>query len=477
MNRQYPFLPVQRKWKNLDQSQIGFVVEKNIAFVPRLALCTMCGVCEGVCPEDAVSMKMNPTKGIYEPVVDEGKCTYCNLCLDICPGFELDLQRHLAEEEKLRLNASAHFGYFTEILRMRSTNDLLLANGASGGMVTATLAHMLSSNFIDGAIVTKMRADRPLEACGYVATSLDELIPSQKSKYLPNPMGVFLKSILNGQVKQNRLAFVGLPCHIEALRLAQEAFPILKEKIVVALAIFCSRVPTVHATEFLLNNNRIQMEDLIKINYRGFGHPGKLSFELKDGKLVTVNHLDWSYWGYAFIQFFYPTRCFMCYDKTGEQADISFGDNWQGLYKEQLGSSSVIVRNRRAKEVVDRMIAQGDAVVLNPLTAEQFTQDQDLVKKRNLGNRLLLMRLFGRKTPIYYDRFEITWGDIFRTFKLVRHVFMAERDIRFSVLKPYIYISYKKKMLWQFFVDSVARIKQAAISVARPIKNSILRSR
>ncbi len=442
---------MERKYKNLSCRKIGFEIDRNISFVPKFGLCTMCSTCESVCPEDAVVIRVNRKKGTYEPHVLEEKCVQCGICVDTCPGFELDL-KGLADNSQNSCR-NKFIGSYNEILRMYSTDSVISKSGTSGGMVTGMLDFLLSGGMIDGAIVTRMNEDSPLETVSYVASTREELLLSQKSKYLPTRLNGILKPIIRGHIPQKKMAFVGLPCHIEGLRLAQQLFPVLKERIVFVFSLFCSRTPTFHASEFLLDCNGINRRDLKRIDYRGHGHPGKLTFHLKNGSSLSVDHLHWTYWGHAFLNFFWPSRCFVCPDKTGELADISIGDNWQGLWTSVDASSSVIVRNPKMKELAHQMVSSDKAVVLNTIDAKELIRDQDLKKKRSIGPRLLLMRLIGRKTPLYYEKFDLPFKEIPGAFRLMIHMLVTEHNIPFHFLRTYIYLSYRKK----FFLNSLKR--------------------
>lgn len=458
------FVLPERKYHRLEHDTLPFAVEKNVAFVPRLGLCTMCGACEGVCPEDAVTMKLNPRKGIPEPEVETAVCTDCEVCVSVCPGFELDLEGHLTADQRTSARRSPHFGSFYEIFRMRSTDPTFSSNGSSGGMVTATVAHLLDTGRVDGAIVTRMATGGWQQMESYVARTPTELLASQKSKYLPNPLTRVFKEVIRGDIPDERLVFVGLPCHVEALRLAQKAFPVVARKIRYAFSIFCSRVPSLHATKFLLRANGISPDAVRKVDYRSGEHPGHLTAHLGRGADVRVDHLDWTYWGHAFLQFFYPTRCFMCYDKTGEQADISFGDNWQQLGRESLGASSVVGRTTEAVELMHEMERHGRAVITNLLTADELVNGQELIRKRLMGNRFWWMRRLGRQTPVYYNRFDTQPRHLLRAFRLVRHVLMAEHDIPHAMIEPYIRLSYVKSRLRKAVP---ARIGSAARRIGR----------
>ncbi len=452
------FVLPARRYLELDPRSLPFRVGKTVAFVPRLGLCTMCGACEGVCPEDAVVMRPNRRKGIPEPVVEASRCTDCELCVRVCPGFELDLESHLTVRRRDETEVSPHLGRHVEILRMRSADDEIARSGSSGGMVTATLAHLLASGRVDGVIVTRVREAAWSETEAYVARDARELAASQRSKYLPNPLDRVLKALIRGEIPDRRLAFVGLPCHVEALRLAQQAFPVLAERIPWILSIFCSRTPTLHATEFLLRTHGVQEEQVRRIDYRSGHHPGHLTV-VRDGMPdLHVGHLHWSYWGYAFLQFFYPTRCFSCYDKTGEQADISFGDNWSRLGTEQLGASSVIARSAAAAGLMREMARLGRAALTDTLTADELTAEQDLIRKRLMGNRLWWMRRMARATPIYYDRFEVERRTLLRTLRTIRHVLMAEHHIPPAVMRLYVRLSYGKRRVTARIRSAVERI-------------------
>lgn len=461
-----------RRYQAVEPSSLPFSIGETVAFVPRLGLCTMCGACEGVCPDDAVVMRLNPRKGVPEPQIDKTACTECGLCVHVCPGFELDLEGHPSLERRDSSQRSPHFGRFHEILRSRSTDPVFSPHGSSGGMVTATASHLLSSGKVDGVVVTRMVDGRWDRTESYIASTENDLRGSQKSKYQPNPLLTILKTIIRGEREGQRFALVGLPCHVEALRLAQRAFPILADRIPWVISIFCSRTPSLHATEFLIREHGLRPEDVAGIDYRSGGHPGHLTIHGQHED-VTVDHLHWSYWGYAFLHFFWPARCFACYDKTGEQADLSFGDNWQQLGTEGLAASSVVVRSNRALELIHELEREGRAVVTNSLTAEEFVADQDLIRKRLMGNRFWWMRRLGRKVPIYYDVFPVERRSLLRTFRTVRHVLMAEHRLPTMFIRIYIRCSLAKKRVF----DAAHRRLSAAIRRLRQVAEALIVTR
>ncbi|MFP4521926.1 MAG: 4Fe-4S binding protein [Fibrobacterota bacterium] len=47
--------------------------------------CGMCGVCAGVCPENAIKL------AACAPICSEKKCTSCGKCVKACPASALEL--------------------------------------------------------------------------------------------------------------------------------------------------------------------------------------------------------------------------------------------------------------------------------------------------------------------------------------------------------------------------------------------------
>ncbi len=58
--------------------------ERPVARVEE-ALCTGCGICELVCPPDAIEIVAGGSSFTGVATVDAGICTGCNLCAIDCP--------------------------------------------------------------------------------------------------------------------------------------------------------------------------------------------------------------------------------------------------------------------------------------------------------------------------------------------------------------------------------------------------------
>ena len=52
---------------------------QTIASVVKDGLCTGCGTCVALCPNEAIKLTINEKKGIYLPELNEEKCNNCGI--------------------------------------------------------------------------------------------------------------------------------------------------------------------------------------------------------------------------------------------------------------------------------------------------------------------------------------------------------------------------------------------------------------
>lgn len=442
-------------------------MKRNISFVVENNLCTMCGTCAGICTENAINMELNYSKGIYVPIIDGFLCNECGLCVQCCPGFKVDIDKYRSRK-KGEVRIQPLFGAYNGIFRAYSTNDYIRKRGASGGMITSILRYLFSEKLIDAAVVTKMDQNDPINVVPYIAYNDKDLFLSQKSKYAPTALNTILKKCLSEEFEGKRLAYVGLPCHIEGLRLAQHQYLKLAKRIVVTLSLFCHHMPTRRATEFLMYKNDIRLKHLKHIDYRGDGKPGRLRFLLKDNREIFVSHLHWTYWGCAFLNFFIPARCWLCNDKTGEMADFSVGDNWQNYGNSGKGVATVITRSRQAIELLQNMFQKGYIEKSN-MSVEELIHDQDLKNAYNVSPRLDLWKFLGRKVPLYSNlrsTKKIHVKELIPAFRIM----MCNFHISFPIIDIIIKIFYTQLIVFKKIKHFKNRVIRKIKSIFKKIK-------
>ncbi len=368
--------------------------EATIAAVVNSGLCTGCGACVALCPRQTIELAIDKDKGIYLPHLDEGNCNKCGVCFEVCPGHSVDFTKLNLDvfgkepEDRLIGNCvNCYAGY--------AADHQTRYNAASGGLVTALLVSALEECLIDGALVTKMRDDRPLEPQPFIARTREEVVSAARSKYCPVPANIALREIA---AHEGKFAVVGLPCHIHAIRKAEAANKKLKDRITLHLGLFCcGHTDTFLGTEFVLHKYGIAKEDVAKLDYRGEGWPGHMKVVLKNGTTRLIFLHD--YIIYHNFGFFSPTRCALCYDGTNDLCDISLGDAWLPEFRsDKVGTSVAISRTASGEAVLQRAMEKG-TVVLNSIDRSRARHlDQ---KKPACGMKLWMGRLLGRKTPRY----------------------------------------------------------------------------
>ena len=381
------------------------MTDETIAQVVKDGLCTGCGTCVALCTNEAIKLTINEKKGIYVPELNEEKCNNCGICYEVCPGHEVDFKQLNLEifgEEPENIL----IGNYLNCYIGHSTDYDIRYNSVSGGLVTQLLIFALEERIIDGALVTRMKNDKPLEPEPFIARTREEIIEASKSKYCPVPANIALKEILESK-EGERFAVVGLPCHIHGIRKAEKINKKLKERIVLHIGIFCGHAPNFLATKFSLWQMNIKEKDIRKLNYRGEGWPGKMYVEFKNGNKKHINFFG-ECWGKGFGLYFFPDRCTLCCDGVCEFADISFGDAWLPELRkdETIGKSILISKTEIGDEILQKCHTK-KKIKLNKITAEKVIESQKAMlnfKKRGFQARAFIMSLFNKRVPNYTSK-------------------------------------------------------------------------
>ena len=382
------------------------MTDETIAQVVKDGLCTGCGTCVALCPNEAIKLTINAKKGIYIPELNEEECNNCGICYEVCPGHDVDFKQ-LNLELFGKEPEDVLIGNYLNCYIGHATDYDIRYNSASGGLITALLTYALEEGIIDGALVTKMSDKNPLEPEPFIARAKEEIIEASKSKYCPVPVNIALEEILKSE-EGERFAVVGLPCHIHGIRKAEKINKKLKEKIVLRIGIFCGHSPNFMATKFVFRQMNIKEEDIRKLNYRGEGWPGRMYIELKNGNKKFIKYGE--YWDKGFGLYFFPNRCTLCCDGICEFADISFGDAWLPEIRrnETIGKSIIISKTKIGDEILQKCHTNTKKKIgLNKIAVEKVIASQKTMlnfKKRSFQARASISNLFNKKTPNYTSK-------------------------------------------------------------------------
>lgn len=372
---------------------------QNIDFVVQKNMCSGCGTCISICPKNAIDLQLNSKKGLFQPIINKELCNNCGLCYKICPGIEMDFDffnnmifGHIPKETIT--------GNYIGLYGGNTKNQELNRMCSSGGIITEILIYSLENGLIDGALVTRMNKNNPLEPEPFIARTKEEIISASKSKYCPVPVNVLLNKILDSPINQ-KFAVVGLPCHIQGIRKAQLYNTKLNDKIYLCIGLFCRNTDTFLATEYILKWSNINKNDVSKLCYRGNGWPGSMQIDLKDGttkiipfdKYITVHELC----------IFTPERCGTCIDGVGELSDISVGDAWGIVNVDNLGKSVCITRTEKGESLLKRCLNE-NSIELTSISEDKLLNSQGLVSANRFKNaraKIVLNKLQRKILPIY----------------------------------------------------------------------------
>jgi coenzyme F420 hydrogenase subunit beta len=312
-----------------------------IVEVQEKGLCHHCGACVAFCT--AINYGALEVGEDGRPRYrDKDKCIDCGICHSICPEIhELD------EDVKNLVDWRAPLGPVKGISLGRALNPEVRARATDGGVVTALLLSLFDRGRINAAIVS--RTVSPFQRQPWLALSREDIIaaagfhfdtlPSLKhfsemySTYSPSI--VELKDVAHKPV--NRVAFVGTPCQINAVRRMEVLGVVPSEAIKYHLGLFCAGNFQFGPEERLQLENigSFRWEDVVKVNLKE-----ELLIHLHGGKIRTIplERLD-------FMRRF---ACQFCEDYAAEYADLSFG----GLGAPE-GWTTVISRSALGQEVLD----------------------------------------------------------------------------------------------------------------------------
>lgn len=374
--------------------------DKTIESVLKNGLCTGCGTCAGLCPQNAIQMLAEHHQGIYLPRIDNRLCDLCGLCFQICPGHAVDfssLSREILGHSLLYTPLGNHRNCYVGY----ATNYDIRYNAASGGLVTALLISALEKQLIDGVLVTKMREDRPLEPQPFIARNKVDIISAAKSKYCPVPANVALREIME---TDGRYAIVGLPCHIQGVRKASSIIKKLKKRVVLCLSLVCGHCDTFQGTKFLVRTycKGRDIKDITHLDYRGQGWPGFLAITFKNNTVISIPYDE--YMIFHGLWFFAHKRCILCCDSVSKLSDITIMDAWlpEIKVKDTMGTSFLIARTVMGEELCNYSFFKRTISIESALSTDLIrSQGKERFLNGDLPIFLTLRRVFGRREPNY----------------------------------------------------------------------------
>lgn len=296
-------------------------------------LCTGCGACVVSCPYNCLDYEVGPK------IISE--CKVCGICANVCPRYNVSI----ASLEQFVFGrvrrAEEEFGIFKRVLVAQTRDENIMRVCQDGGVVTSILVSMLEDGVIQGAAISGRDSMNPLKATPMLALSKEDIIQCAGTRYTYSPNILAFRSGI--QKKIGKMAFVGTPCQICALRRIQ-MLPLKKyaEALKFTIGLFCSE-SFVHdglVKSLFQEKMGIKPEDVEKVNIKG-----KFLIKMRDGQVRAVPLKEVKEYACRF--------CSACPDFSAELADISVG----GLGLE--GWTLTIIRTDVGEEIFRRVESKG----------------------------------------------------------------------------------------------------------------------
>lgn len=359
-------------------------------------LCLRCGACVSLCPRGAAAAAWDAEEG-WRVLVNRETCNECGNCVPVCPGGGIDFD-HYARLFQLGGNRMELIGRYDELLSGWAADWTTRWLGSSGGVGTALVEAALEEGIADAALLTSCGGDRGLVLSATHVYAPAGVSEAAGSRYLMLPLAASLREV---ETSGLRYVVVGLPCHIQGVRLLQERSPVLRANIVGTVSLLCGMVQTPGAVVRALRRSGLTLgsgDSLLRM--RGRGWPGTVQVKRADGSTANAN-----YRGFydARFQSEILRRCRWCPDATGMLADISLGDAWpaRGAPASGLGESLIVVRGSRGGALLE---CARDRLVLTTRTAQEFRDSQAhlwRLKQRIVPALIAAARHAGARVPEY----------------------------------------------------------------------------
>ncbi len=306
--------------------------------------CYGCSICAHLCPQNAISMKLDK-KGFYYPYV-EGSCVNCGICLSACP-----------------------ISHESEFMNIRSQKCIAFKNddetrllSSSGGIYTA-ISNLIIKKLAGYCVGVKY--DDNLQPRFSVAHTETERDKHRDSKYIQPIIDNTVLGKIEDIVKQGKnIAISGSPCEIAGIKslLKQKK---LNTETVVFIDIVCHGVPSPKLwRDYLDALEKTHDSKAISYTFRdktkGWrGYHVRVQFE-NGTTIEETDEID------SFVNLFKDNlslreSCYSCpYTTLSRCGDITIGDFW-GIenidpeFSDNSGVSLVFANTTKGSEIINEI--------------------------------------------------------------------------------------------------------------------------
>lgn len=358
--------------------------------------CTHCGACVGLCPDllEFRETSRGPLPHLSRPLTaaDESPLS---LAWAVCSGRGVPYP-DLFKAMRGALPHNWLTGPYRQLFTGYAANPAIRRRGASGGVISRILIHLLETGQIEGAVVLKQGLKRPDKAAPLIAKNREEVLAAAQSVYAVTPTLTLLPAM---EAFVGRLAFVGLPEQVAALRMLQAAGHPAAQKVVFVAGPYTGTNMYFGAVRAFLRSQGVADKVAItSLQWRAGEWPGYLQVDVEDGRVFKAEKFYYNY----LIPFYISRNCQITPDFTNELTDISVGDAWSPKFESSGGGHSVIVARSQLAETVLADMQAADELTLTSVDVNQALSMHGHMldfKKRGTYIRLAWQQRQGRPIP------------------------------------------------------------------------------
>jgi coenzyme F420 hydrogenase subunit beta len=358
-------------------------------------------------------------------VLDGELCSGCGLCASIgevemrsvAPGYNRPspLPQVTPEEERLLVESCPgsrvapwqpaprthpYWGPHHRVLTGFSSDEEVRHRSSSGGGITGLAVYALASGLVDRVVHVGADPGRPTRNITLTSRTPEEVIAGAGSRYAASsPLADIDRMLGEG----GRIAFVGKPCDVGALRQLGRFDERVGRHVPIILSFFCAGIPSETGADRILAELGVDTTELKEFRYRGFGWPGMATATAHDGRTAEMTYeRSWGHHLSREVQF----RCKICPDAIGGVADIACADAWYGgdtgypSFEEQSGRSLIVTRTEAGEKLLEAAVAAG-AMQVEPLDIGEIDkmQPSQARRKRLIKSRVAATRVTLQPRP------------------------------------------------------------------------------
>lgn len=309
--------------------------------------CCGCGVCQIICPRNAITMEPNKYGFLY-PKIDQKLCIECGGCKRVCAYQNVS-------------NYNIPQNSFAGI----SKREDILKKSASGGVFASIAKDFISDGgWVCGAVMDFKYGKG--ECYHLVSNHLKDIERMQGSKYVQSSILFAFKKIQNLLKQGEKVLFCGTPCQVDVLRRLTN-----DSKNLYTIDIICHGVPSLMMFNDFLNNNIFFKQQLIDFIFRDKSSKilfcARKTIQIKR-KIIHITRPAYllSYYHYFLKSTIYRENCYSCPYATKERiSDLTIGDYWgikkvfekeveMGIIDIRKTWSCVILNTYRGKQLLEQ---------------------------------------------------------------------------------------------------------------------------